>query len=256
MTNASERSPTAPPEDLDALPLLGPDQLSGFGATVIVAPHPDDETLGCGGLIAMLNRMNVPVKVVVTSDGCGSHPNSRQFPATALRDLREAEASAAVQALGMDRSDISFMRLPDTKVPFQDEAGFDGAVRHCRSLLAAFRPETVLLPWRRDPHSDHRATWHIVIQAACQTALKPRMIEYPIWIWDLGGPADAPFSGEMCGWRLDISSVLDRKIAAIDAHQSQITGLIGDDPMAFRLNPAMLDRFRRPWETFLEPTGE
>src|SRR5580693_6225633 len=52
---------------------------------VVVAPHPDDESLACGGLIADACRQGGRGKVVIVSDGGGSHPNSRAYPPDRLR---------------------------------------------------------------------------------------------------------------------------------------------------------------------------
>lgn len=234
------------------LPLIDAAQLASFGATTIVAPHPDDESLGCGGLIALLRRLAVPVSILVTSDGTGSHPNSRAYPPEALRDLRESEAVAAVRELGVSPGMVTFLRLPDTKVPHPGDARFQPAVDLCVGAFQRQKPETVVVPWRRDPHIDHRATWHIVDRAVTSLDYEVRIIEYAIWLWDLGEAGDRPAPSEMRGWRLDISSVLDCKLAAIAAHRSQTTDLINDDPNGFRLTPETLAHFQRPWEVYIE----
>ena len=61
----------------DALPLASLDALLGSRGLVVVAPHPDDESLGCGGLIAAARASGRPVHLVVVSDRCGSHTQSR-----------------------------------------------------------------------------------------------------------------------------------------------------------------------------------
>ena len=242
--------------DLEALPLRARDSVHELGSTLIIAPHPDDESLGCGGLIALLARAKLPVRIVVVSDGSASHPGSREYPPDELSELRESETISAVGCLGLEPGQVTFMRMADTLVPSPDSSDFSVAVEALRSVIEQATPDTILLPWRRDPHGDHRATWHICMHAMCAVDSRPRMIEYPVWIWDLGVPSDAPAEGEMTGWRLDVSSVLEQKRSAIDAHQSQTTSLIHDDPDGFRLQPTMLARFRQPYEIYLEPLHE
>ena len=64
------------------------------GGFVVVAPHPDDESLACGGLIAKACAENRPMRVVIVSDGAGSHPNSKACPPDRMRALREEETQA------------------------------------------------------------------------------------------------------------------------------------------------------------------
>jgi LmbE family N-acetylglucosaminyl deacetylase len=241
---------------ISALPIYGPESLTHFGTTLVAAPHQDDETLGCGGLIALLREREMPVRVVFTSDGTGSHPNSLAYPPDALRDLREHEALEATRILGIDARDVSFLRLPDTSVPHPRDHRFHDAVRQFREAANLETVDTLLVPWRRDPHSDHRATWHIVSAALQEPAHAIRVVEYPIWVWDLSEPGDLPQPGEARGWRLDISSVLHRKLAAIDTYRSQITDLIADDPDGFRLQAETLAHFRHGYEVYLEACNE
>ncbi len=238
--------------DIDAVPLLPPDTVRSWGKTLVVAPHPDDESLGCGGVIALLSRFGLPVSVLLVSDGTGSHPNSQKYPAPALRDLREREAKAALSRLGATPESAAFLRLKDGAVPSESAPDFAHAVALVRSFLADYQPQTILLPWRRDPHPDHRATSQI-IQAALATLIgRPRLLEYPVWAWERAAPEDNPQPHEVAAFRLDISSVQAVKRSAVDAHQSQVTHLIDDDPQGFWLSPEVIAHFERPWEVYLE----
>ncbi len=244
-------SPLAEPAEL---PLRQSATVADFGPTLVIAPHPDDETLGCGGAIALLRHAQVPVHILVLSDGTGSHPHSRRYPAPALRALRQQETLEALASLGVEAGAATFMRLKDRAVPRLDQTGFEQAVARIQACLAAtaFVPQTVLLPWRRDPHRDHRAAWELGRAMVAAAQWSPRLLEYPIWLWQLAQRQDAPRPGEMCAWRLDVSSVLPHKRAAIAAYRSQTTDLIDDDPGGFRLTPELVQQFAQPWEVYLE----
>ena len=224
--------------------------LHQFGATVVIAPHPDDESLGCGGTIARLRQAGYPVQVVFVSDGSMSHPNSSQYPHDRLRQLRETEALNALHILGVEPGDVAFMRLPDSKVPKPEQPAFTDAVDELAGRLAGLSPATVMVPWRRDPHPDHRASWQLTQAAIAQLPLKPTVVEYPIWLWELGTPADEPQPGEVRARSLAIDSVMSLKQSAIAAHQSQVTRLIDDDPTGFYLSPELLRYFQIPKEVF------
>ncbi len=242
-------SPLAAPEDL---PLLPPATVETFGPTFVIAPHPDDESLGCGGTIALLARAGLPVHVLFVSDGTGSHRDSPTYPPEALRELRETEAREALVRLGLSGDTATFLRLPDRFVPWEGQPGFDMAVMAVAVLLRARQPATILLPWRGEHHCDHVASWQIVRAAAARISPQPRLLEYPIWLWERTMPHRDPSAREVVGWRLDIGPVLDRQQTAIEAHRSQLTDLITDAQFAFRLEPDFLANFARPWEVFLE----
>ena len=91
-----------------------------------------------------------------------------------------------------------------------------------------------------------------LLAAAAQQTPRPRLLEYPIWLWERTVAHRDPTAREVVGWRLDIGPVLERKRAAIEAHRSQLTDLIADAQFAFRLEPDFLANFARPWELFLE----
>ncbi len=80
---------------------------------IVIAPHPDDESLACGGLIAEACREGLRGKVVIVSDGAGSHPNSKAYPPDQLRALREEEARRAAAELGLGPEEIIFLGLAE-----------------------------------------------------------------------------------------------------------------------------------------------
>ena len=239
-----------------SLPLYPAAQVTNWGPTVVVAPHPDDESIGCGGAIALLRQRDIPVRVLFVSDGTGSHPTSRSHPPDVLRALREAEALAALALLGVRAEQTTFLREPDRFVPRDGSPGFDAAVGRVVEVLRGWIGSvaaTILVPWRRDPHCDHRASWELIQAAVAATGLNVTVVEYPVWVSELGAPEDFPPAEEMHAWRLDISTVIAIKRAAITTHRSQTTDLIDDDPGGFRLTPRLLTRFTVPWEIFIEP---
>jgi len=232
---------------LAKLPFRDLDQVSPYGTSLVVAPHPDDESLGCGGFIAESCARGRPPVVIVMTDGTASHPSSPSYPADRLRALRESETSVALSMLGLSSERLHFMRLQDSAMPTGGKR-FDLAVAELRRLVLAYTCKTILAPWLYDPHCDHETT-QLMVRAAV-TTLGVSVYSYPVWGWLL--PPEQPLSEDKIdGWRLNITDHLQRKRGAIASHQSQYSDLINDDPKGFRLPPELLSTFERPYETFI-----
>lgn len=231
----------------DALPLASLDTLVGAGSLVVVAPHPDDESLGCGGLIAAACAEGRDVRLVVVSDGCGSHTHSALYPPETLRELREAETGRAVSVLGMDPARVTFLRLPDAHVPSEGPVA-ETAAAAIAQVAADCRASAVFVTWRHDPHCDHKAAAALVGLARSRLP-GVRIYEYPVWGWTL--PPETEVGAAPKGLRLDVSDYRGRKMKAVAAHESQTTDLIHDDPTGFRLEPAMIERLCGPSERFV-----
>jgi len=238
--------------DPSEIELWAAETVVGWGKTLVVAPHPDDESLGCGGAVALLRKFGNEVTVLTVSDGALSHPNSKKFPALKLRDLRERETIAALDILGVSEDKITFLRFPDGSVPGELSDDFAAAVTIVRNHLAKISPQTILLPWRRAPHPDHLASWQIVKAAIIERRGDYRVLEYPIWLWERAENIDLPREENIKIRRLKINEAAVQKQAAIRAHASQITGLIDDDPSGFQLSAEVLAHFDVAFETYFE----
>lgn len=233
-------------ELMQHLPLASVDEIAPR-TSLILAPHPDDETLGCGGLIASLCARGRPPIIVAVTDGTGSHPGSTSYPPERLKAVREAELRCAAAILGLDARRVLFLGLPDTNAP-QDGPCFDCAVREIAALIRTHGVATVFATWQYDPHCDHQTTAWIAASAVRIT--QARLMLYPVWGWLLSPDQTLP-AAPVTGARLDISAQLPRKRRAIAAHASQYSDLITDDPKAFRLPSELLAAFDRPFEVFL-----
>lgn len=220
---------------------------------LVVAPHPDDEALGCGGLIATFAREGRAIHVLFVTDGGASHPGSRAWPRPRLAGQRRREAEDALARLGAASAGRTFLGLPDAGMPAAPSAAFAEAQATVASLLAAFRPDLVLLPWRRDPHRDHRDSWTLVQAALRAAGQGPRSLEYAVWLDELGAPADRPAAGEAVAVAFDIADVVEAKRRAVAAHVSQTSDLIDDDPQCFRLTPETIRRLTGPVEAYWRP---
>lgn len=229
------------------------ERVTELGPTLVVAPHPDDEALGLGGAIALLRRARQPVRVVIVSDGAASHPGSVRYPPPALAALRRSESLAGLDLLGVEPEYVTFLGLPDGAVPAADAPNARRAVELARDVLLAWSDlQTVLLPWRRDPHADHRAAWSIFTAALDATGSPARRLEYPIWTMVHPAPDDVPRPGEARLWRLEIGPVVAQKRAAVRAHRSQTTAMIDDAEIGHCLTGPVLAQLTRPWELFFK----
>jgi LmbE family N-acetylglucosaminyl deacetylase len=216
-------------------------------ALVVVAPHPDDDVIGCGGAIAAADAHGVPVHVVYVTDGTASHPGSRAFPPARLRAVREGEARRAATHLARDMR-AAFFHWPDGTVPSAGERGAGGLIARLAAAIPA--GALVLAPWRRDPHPDHRAVATLV-QAAVAQRRDVQLAEYFVWLDERGNTADHPMPGEGTPVELDITPFVGAKRAALAEHRTQLGLVIDDAETAFVLPPGLIARAGERTERYL-----
>lgn len=190
------------------------------GRLVVVAPHPDDELLACGALLAAHSRRGGRWCIVAVTDGEASHGDTVDTSALAAR--RRAESERGLAALGLSTRGERGMRL-----------GLgDGAVGQHQgalqdALLAELVPgDTVVSTWRFDGHPDHEATG-----AAAALACAVRgctLLEAPVWMWHWAAPGDARVPWHRLRQFAIDSDLSARKSAALDEHASQREDRPGD----------------------------
>ena len=168
---------------------------------LVISPHPDDESIGCGGTVRKHVEANDQVRVVfLTSGEKGGHGRSEHETAR----LREHEAGTAADILGI--REIEFFRLPDGAV-----RATRSAVLRLRESLTAWKPKVIYLPHGGEMHADHRAAVRLLKQALRGiNGYEPRILAYEIW---------TPL--QQLGEIVDITPFVRVKRAAIRAYRSQ-----------------------------------
>ena len=153
------------------------------GPCVVFAPHQDDETLGCGGLIARKRNEGLPVHVVFITDGGASHPGHPLIPGTEIIRRRHAEALAALAVLGVESCAIHFLNEPDGTLHHLSATRESALVEHISRLLVEIQPEEIFLPCSPDGSSEHDAAFTFICRSLTATGLRPDVWQYPVWSW-------------------------------------------------------------------------
>ena len=227
---------------LHDVPLVSAAELVPPGArAVIVAPHPDDEILACGGLLQLLAAQGSELLLVAVTDGDASHPGSPLWPPERLRRVRPHESAQALAVLGMAPPAWLRLHLPD--------GGVAGMSPQLSALLAAqLRPgDRVLTTWRLDGHPDHEACgW--ACASAC-SASGASLVEMPVWGWHWAEPGDMRMPWHRAR-RLPLSAAqLQRKRAALRCFATQMQGdpSTGQPPI---VAGDALQRLLHAWEVY------
>jgi LmbE family N-acetylglucosaminyl deacetylase len=228
---------------LHALPEVDPAALVPPGArAVIVSPHPDDEILGTGGLLARLSDLGRKILIVAVTDGTASHPGSPAWTAERLASTRQQETADALQRLKMRHVQLIRLHLPDGGGErFQAELA--------QRLKAQLEPGDVVFgTWRYDGHPDHESVGRAVVAVAGELDLP--FIEVPVWTWHWAAPDDARVP-----WSRARRIVLDdtthaRKLHAVEAFRSQIEPDSSTGRAAV-LPEHVLERLTRAYEVVL-----
>ncbi|TDL45055.1 PIG-L family deacetylase [Microbacterium oleivorans] len=213
---------------------------------VVVAAHPDDETLGTAGLMTVAARRGARVTVLVVTDGEGSHPDSPSATPVELGALRRREAADALAQLAPS-IELRFLGIPD--------GGTDGHRARIstalREIVAGAGSCFVVAPWTGDGHRDHRVVGEVTAEVCAERGIPCRW--YPIWLWHWGTSDDVPWA-EIEVLAIDDATV-DAKRRALRRHRSQVEPLSdapGDEVM---LHEGMQAHFDRPFEVFVRPAG-
>lgn len=172
---------------------------------LVIAPHPDDESIGCGGAICLHAKRGERVTVVYLTSG---ELGLKHLPRDRACRTREREAEKAARILGV--STCHFLRLPD----WFTGGNISDATRKLAPLVKRARPELIYLPHADEWHPDHKAALPIVrgaLKAGDASRLRPTLRAYEVWtpLLDYDHVED-------------ITAVMPRKLRALRAHRSQL----------------------------------
>ncbi len=169
---------------------------------LVLAPHPDDESLGCGGAIVLHCRQGDRLTVVFATDGAAGDPLAH-YAGLDYRELRREEARRAGAILGVD--EIVFWDYPDGRLTEAHDLS-----ERLAALLEADRPDIVYRPSSLEIHPDHWALGLCMEEARRQYRLS--ILDFRYEIWATVQPTHA----------LDITPVWDVKRKAVEQYQSQL----------------------------------
>lgn len=179
----------------------------------VISPHPDDESVGCGGAIRQHVVGGASVRIVfLTSGERGGHGRS---PEETIR-VREAEAREAVSILGVE--ELEFWREPDGSL-----RASSGVASRLADALRRCRPHIIYAPHEREMHPDHRAACRLVRRAlsgAFPRGRAPAVLEFEVW---------TPL--QRIDHTVDVSPHIEAKMAAIRAYKSQCAVLSFDQAL-------------------------
>ncbi len=202
--------------------------------TVVVVPHPDDEALLSGGLIARQSRRGVPVKIVAVTDGEAAYPS---WPAPGLARVRQEEQTRALHMLDVPAGSTIRLRLPDGKVADHEQ-------RLTETLVALIEPgDLVVAPWIHDWHPDHEACGRATRHAT--NAREADLLGSVFWAYHRVDPLAHP---DLAMATLTLTETeANRRANALNAHRSQIQTM-RHDPI---LDPRLTEHLDRNTEHFV-----
>jgi N-acetylglucosamine malate deacetylase 1 len=180
---------------------------------LVLAPHPDDESIGCGGALALHSQRGDHISAVFLTSGEAA---MKQFAPEDAWRIREAEAQAAADVLGI--AELTFLRAPDSGLQGDMERVIAAVLR----IFGRRQPRCIYTPHENEAHPDHKAAFAIT-QAILERAepYRPEVRGYEIW-------TPHTFFQHL----EDVTSVMDRKLAAIRCHKSQVEDIRYDDAIA------------------------
>lgn len=233
---------------------------SALRSSLVIAPHPDDETLGCGASIARKVQSRRRVNVVVCTDGRNSH-RSALVPPADLAQIREVECMEACKVLGVPKEDIEFLRFEDGHLTHR----MDDLLHELADAIAACKPDEILSPSPIDRNPDHRAIAAVMDELVRRGVVTCPVLEYPVWFWTARSWAKDAHGSPLAVLptllmpsrtatalqpvRISTEGWLDAKREALSKHKSQVSNLTGEAGWAV-LDHNFLSHFFLPSELF------
>ena len=172
-------------------------------SVLVIAPHADDETLGCGGALALHRKRGDTVHVIYMTDSAKTLFGTEPIPDQA--GVRKREALEALKILGGATTD--FIGLKDGAAEVTKEA-----IGALRKTMDDKKPDRIYVPWKLDRHRDHISSHAMLVEAmkGAQLPSNAKVWEYEVW------------TPVVPNRYIPIGAVIDLKEQAIKAHESQV----------------------------------
>lgn len=202
------------------------------GPLLVVAPHPDDEILGAGGLVQSWVTSGETVTVISVTDGEAADRSHPQLDLVRRGELRDALRKLSSVHVKMER-----LGLPDGRVREHRNRLRNGILRHVDAS------GTIIAPYERDGHPDHETVGQVCLDIAQTEGIS--IARYPVWTWHHTEPETLKTSR----WgRFPLSPAAQRaKKRALESFGSQMRPQRGLPIVP----PHLLEHFHRPYEAFL-----
>lgn len=213
---------------------------------LVLAPHPDDEALGMGAVLAGLAAAGARPLAGFLTDGSGSHVDAPGWSPRRIAGLRRQEARAALVRLGVGDAPLH-LDWTDASPWQAGNPAFGRSVARLASWCQARQVRQIAVTWEGEPHCDHAAAAMLAIAVARR--LKLRLYRYLVWGW-----TDPALDARLRGVRIEAVPAGRGRVdarRAMACHRSQRGGRIRGGT-SFRLPRAMLRLTDRPATLLLE----
>lgn len=226
-------------------------ELTRNGTTLVLAPHPDDEALGCGALLARRAASGSNTVVAYFTDGEGSHRGHPTLRPADLAVLRRAEALDAMASIGIPGDRLRFCGAPDGKLKSLSPSEIEIWVARLKDLVVEVRPAEVMLPCRDDGSSEHEAVFTLLRRAlAALPFAAPRILEFPVWSWWSPRLLSRVVKRPGAVWRQPVDEYAESKRGLLRRYPSQTLPVLPfNKPM---LSRQFVSAFETPVEYFIE----
>jgi LmbE family N-acetylglucosaminyl deacetylase len=217
------------------------------GSSLVIAPHPDDESLGCGATIARLRSCGNRVHIIIVTDGAASGRSAIIGPKK-LAAIRRLETLEAANELGVPPQDVLFLEFPDSHTQ-EAASAIEAALAE---QICALMPQRIFSPHGIDGHRDHRVIAAAIDRLFRRGTIACQVYEYPIWFWSYRALAHL-FQPQtlILLRRVATQGFLAAKKAAIAAHCSQNVALT-EEAGWFTLQDRFVARLLVSFELFFE----
>ncbi len=191
---------------------------------IVFSPHQDDETIGCGGMIALKRSQGIPVKVVFITDGRYGKPD--WIKADNVVQYRQHEANTALDILGIEQSQTQFLDEADGSLTELSPEKRNLLISKLVEIIQTFEAQEVYVPHHNDGHPDHEATYSLVRSAIETSKMQVELLQYPIWmLWRSPLSSHGYLQKTSNAYRLFIGNCQEKKQQAIAIYKSQTPNL-------------------------------